>query len=188
MSVPKKIADAIAAERERKSSPLYSDTYSVLEFQGYVSEVPEYDVDGKELRFYARAAGKPSLRFFAEDPLARNVKDTLRVGQLVRIAATPSIKVETDGYRHWKTVEWKASSIMAMGFKRVRLSSFADKKTLEGLFPLDVPFRSIGCPPKEDELLLENQAISESLGKGGDDDDQDLLGTAVCAVRRGEDR
>lgn len=114
-----------------------TDTYAVLEFQGYVIDFPDYDRDKKLLTFKAKPTNLPPMQFLCKGQLAQAFKSILRQGVLINASAVPIGKMEDLGGSKVITVSWEAKKITALSRTRVRFDKFAKATILDGLMPTE---------------------------------------------------
>ena len=151
-----------------------ADTYAILEFQGYVANVPSFDKETATLRFAARPNGKPIIQFIAKGEAAKAFKSILHIGALVQILAIPVQRaVDHNGSKALIT-EWVAKSIKHLGRRRkIDLAKFADVAILDGLMPSETEIEDVGyIEPLTFERFMERR--KEALGEKKQDDDQNL--------------
>lgn len=121
-----------------------ADTYSVIEFQGYVSDSPSYDREEMRLDFKAQSANRPNLKFFAKGELAKAFKSLLHQGCLIQASAVPTAHLEEWQGEKVSVVEWECKRLILLGTKKVNLGKYADKRILDGLMPIDDEVVDIG--------------------------------------------
>ena len=145
----------------------YEDTYAVLEFQGYVRNVPTYDRENKILRFVGIAStGASCIQFYAKGELAKAYKSILHQNCIVQIQATPSSRFyELDGKRYFG-IQWHALRITLLGKYKVRLGRFDDKDILDSLSPIESDFEDVGHVDYESWTRFQTKR-----GKGGNAND-----------------
>ena len=146
------------------------DAYAVLEFQGVIADIPTYDREKRELRFVAKASGKPLLPFVTRDEIAAAYKALLSKGVTVQLRAMPeSHMVEIAGKRYW-VIQWRALRIVILGDRRIDLGRFGDIRILDGLIPGEYAVPDVGyidpkAYKKTQELKKRAKEVSESDDK-----------------------
>ena len=121
-----------------------SDTYAILEFQGLIRGTPYYNPAKKELSFKAGPVAGPILSFVAKGELAKSAKSYLRAGLVVRMTASPSVRLITLLGEKYRLNEWEAQRIEALGRYRFKLPPFEDLYALDGLMPEENIYKDVG--------------------------------------------
>ena len=121
-----------------------ADTYSVIEFQGYVSDSPSYDREEMRLDFKAQATNRPNLKFFAKGELAKAFKSILHQGCLIQASAVPIAHLEEWRGEKASVVEWECKRLILLGTKKVNLGNYADTRILDGLMPIEGEVMDVG--------------------------------------------
>lgn len=120
------------------------DTYSLLEFQGIVSDCPAYDRKAKRLDFRAMAFGRPALKLYAEGEAAKAFKAMLRPGSLIQATAVPVAQIAEIGGERCSLVEWRCLRITLLGRRKTELTTYADERILDGLTPVEGEYTDVG--------------------------------------------
>lgn len=121
------------------------DTYAALEFQGYVTDIPLYDRDSRTLVFKAKTLRSPPLSFKAKGELAKAYKTLLHCGCFIQVTASPTKRlVRLTEEKKGIIIEWEAKRIEVLGKKKIKLSSFADVRILDGLMPAEDEITDVG--------------------------------------------
>lgn len=121
-----------------------ADTYEVLEFQGYVADVPTYDKESGKLEFVARAANRPTLAFFAQSELGKAFRVLIHKGSMVQIQAFPFPHIEEVGGKKCRVLSWEAKRIQLLGHQKINLGKFSDVRILDGLMPGEDELQDVG--------------------------------------------
>ena len=149
------------------------DTYEILEFQGFVADVPTYDKDTGKLEFVARALNRPTLKFTAQGETALGFKSILHKGCMVQLQAVPFPHLETVGREKCRVIDWEVRKMAVLGVRKTNLGKFSDVRILDGLMPTESDLEDVGYVDPElsdkdkirdkyaDELLKARKEISE---------------------------
>ena len=113
------------------------DTYSALEFQGYVVDCPTYDREHKVLHFKAKSLNCPPLLFQAKGEVAKGFKSLLHQGCLIQATAIPKHNLGDVEGRKYILIRWEVKRLAILGRKKVNLGNFTDRRILDGLMPID---------------------------------------------------
>lgn len=149
------------------------DTYAILEFQGYVCEVPSFDRDKTTLEFIAAPAStKTPMRFITKGEKAKAFKTMLHKGCLIQLQAIPSNRIEEWNGEKVVVLEWEAKQISLLGRRKVNLGKFNDIRVLDGLMPLDSEVEDVGYIDPESWLRFEKkrQDASDTAKRRKEDD------------------
>ncbi len=120
------------------------DAYAVLEFVGFVCDVPQYDAKRKYLWFVAEPLAPVSMRFLAKGDLASAFKSMLHKGCVVQLQAVPSQRLTVWKGEKSKITVWVVKSMRMLGRRKVKLQGYEDLRILDGLMPVDTDVEDVG--------------------------------------------
>lgn len=136
------------------------DAYAILEFVGWVAEVPTYEKTLRRLRFVAEPLAPVSMPFVAYGALAQAFKAILHRGCLVQLQAVPTQIVAMTENGKVKVTEWDVRSMRLLGRRKTLLPKYKDLQILDGIMPTETEVEDIGhIDPERWRRFAERKGI-----------------------------